>query len=160
MCDKPSRFRDSETVPEGTEFCNKMSAKTSEVASPVQFLSDSDETEENLSPALVPQFRKLPGVNSANNELIMEPSDDDDDFLDINVSNPLGNTNKKRRVVLTSPSNSDTETDEDQKLQVHILVMKQCTFVYVKIFKPTYFMPFASACTLLCRIAFGKFVKS
>ena len=62
MCDKPSRFRDSETVPEGTEFCNKMSAKTSEVASPVQFLSDSDETEENLSPALVPQFRKLPGV--------------------------------------------------------------------------------------------------
>jgi len=73
-----------------------MSAKTSEVASPVQFFSHSDETEENLSPALVPQFRKLPGVNSANNELIMEPSDDDDDFLEINVSNPLGNTNKKK----------------------------------------------------------------
>ena len=62
MLNKYSRFRDSETVPEGTEFCNKMSAKTSEVASPVQFLSDSDETEENLSPALAPQFRKLPGV--------------------------------------------------------------------------------------------------
>jgi hypothetical protein len=48
------------------------------VASPVQFLSDSDQTEDTLSPA----------PNSENNQDFMEASDDDDDLLEINVSNP------------------------------------------------------------------------
>ena len=46
MLNKYSRFRDSDTVPEATEYYQKLSAKTSEVASPVQFLSDSDQTED------------------------------------------------------------------------------------------------------------------
>jgi len=44
---KQSKFRDSETVPDPTLFSQKLSARSSEVASPVQFLSDSDATEKN-----------------------------------------------------------------------------------------------------------------
>ena len=57
---KQSKFRDSEIVPDPTLFSQKLSARTSEVASPVQFLSDSDATEENLSPALINTLQKLP----------------------------------------------------------------------------------------------------
>ena len=57
---KQSKFRDSETVPDPTLFSQKLSARTREVASPVQFLSDSDATGENLSPALINTLQKLP----------------------------------------------------------------------------------------------------
>ena len=85
--------------------------------SPVQSLSDSDQTEGTLSPALVPQFRRIPAPNSEKNQDFMEASDDDDELLEINVSNPLCIRNKKRRVVLSSATNSDTQSDEDQKVR-------------------------------------------
>ena len=73
MLNKYARFRDSETVPEPTECSQKLSARTSEVASPVQFLSDSDETTDTLSPALVPP-------KPARIQHVMEVSDDDESF--------------------------------------------------------------------------------
>ena len=83
--------------------------------SPVQSLSDSDQTEGTLSPALVPQFRRIPAPNSEKNQVFMEASDDDDELLEINVSNPLYNSNKKSRVVLSSASNSDTKVMKTRK---------------------------------------------
>ena len=85
MFTKPSKFRDSETVPDPTQMSQKLSARTSEVASPVQFLSDSDATEDNLSPALINPFQKLP----ASKQTYQQNSSDDEDSLHINVSNPL-----------------------------------------------------------------------
>ena len=112
MFTKPSKFRDSETVPDRTQMSQKLSARTSEVASPVQFLSDSDATEDNLSPALINPFQKLP----ASKQTYQHNSSDDEDSLHINVSNPVL---KKRRVLLSSPSNSDTDTDPEQKKMTH-----------------------------------------
>ena len=40
--------------------------------SPVQSLSDSDQTEGTLSPALVPQFRRIPAPNSEKNQDFMD----------------------------------------------------------------------------------------
>ena len=83
--------------------------------SPVQSPSDSDQTEGTLSPALVPQFPRIPAPNSEKDQDFMEASDDDDELLEINVSNPLCNSNKKSRVVLSSASNSDTKVMKTRK---------------------------------------------
>ena len=40
----------------------------------MQSLSDSDQTEGTLSPALVPQFRRIPAPNSEKNQDFMEPA--------------------------------------------------------------------------------------
>ena len=109
MFTKPSKFRDSETVPDPTQMSQKISARTSEVASPVQFLSNS---EDNLSPALINPFQKLPALK----QTYQHNSSDDEDSLHVNVSNPLL---KKWRVLLSSPSNSDTDTDPEQKKMTH-----------------------------------------
>ena len=45
----------------------------------------------------------------------MEASDDDDELLENKVSNPLCNSNKKSRVVLSSASNSDTKVMKTRK---------------------------------------------
>ena len=59
MFTKPSKFRDSETVPHPTQMSQKLSARTSEVASPVQFLSDSDATEEMHHPIALTMLEQV-----------------------------------------------------------------------------------------------------
>ena len=112
MFNKQSKFR----APEPSQLSQKLSARPREVASPVQFLSDSDATKENLSPASINPFQKMPASKSTYQPHFTDVhSSDDEESLNINVTNPLLYSKKKRRVLLSSPSNSDTDTDPEQK---------------------------------------------